>query len=99
MSYSARRAAFNAIGETCPHVDEAFDDMYYDIMRMSLDELSGEALKELFSNTVERIKVQTTSLRDALILAYEEKEESEEELRDKITQLEDMIEELENQIE
>ena len=57
------------------------------------------ALLTALSRGVEIVKKQTTSLRDALILAYEEKEESEEELRDRIAQLEDRIEELENQIE
>lgn len=74
MSHSARKTAWSKVGDTCPHVDEAFDDMYRDIMRMTLGELSGEPLKELISETVDKVKEQTCRLRNALIEAYEETE-------------------------
>lgn len=99
MSHSARKAAFSAIGETCPHVDRAFDDMLYGIKRLTVEELGGSHLDGLIDLCVDRVKQQTTALRDALILAYEEKEESEDELKNRIDILELRIEELENQIE
>ncbi len=99
MSHSARKAAFSSVPETCPYVDEAFDDMVYEIKRLSIEEFGTSSFNYIIERCVEIVKKQTTSLRDALILAYEEKEESEEELRDRIAQLEDRIEELENQIE
>lgn len=74
MSKSARKAAWSKVDDTCPYVDEAFDDMYRDIMRMTLGELSGEPLKELISETVDKVKEQTCKLRDALVEAYEEME-------------------------
>ena len=99
MSHSARKAAFSAIGETCPHVDSAFSDMLYEIKRLTIEELGGSQLDSLIDICIDRVKVQTTSLRDALITAYEEKEESEEELKDQISILEQRIEDLENRIE
>lgn len=80
MSHSARKKAWRKVSDTCPHVDEAFDDMYRDIMRMTLEELSGEPLKELISETVDKVKEQTGKLRDALVEAYEEMEAEIDEL-------------------
>ena len=99
MSHSARKAAFREVSDTCPDVDVAFADMVYDIRHMSVEEFCTSAFTCVIERCIEVVKVQTCALRDALILAYEEKEESEEELRDRIAQLEDRIEELENQIE
>ena len=99
MSHSARKAAFSTIGETCPHVDSAFGDMLYEIKRLTIEELGGSQLDSLIDICTDRVKAQTTSLQDALILTYEEKEESEDELKDQISVLEQRIEELENQIE
>lgn len=76
MSRSARKRAWSKVDDTCPHVEEAFDDMYRVIMRMSLDELNGEPLEEIIAETMEKVKEQTTALRNALIEAYEEMEES-----------------------
>ena len=73
-------------------MDEAFDDMVYEIKRLSIEEFSTSSFNCIIERCVEIVKKQTTSLQDALILAYEEKEESEEELRDRIAQLEDRIE-------
>lgn len=99
MSYSARKAAFSTIGETCPAVDQAFSDMLYEIKRLTVEELGRTLLDSLVDICVERIKDQTTALRDALILAYEEKEESEDDLKDQIYILQQRIVELENRIE
>lgn len=99
MSHSARKAAFSAIGETCPHVDRAFDDMLYDIKWLTVEELGGNLLDSLVSICIDRIKEQTEALRNSLILAYEEKEESENDLKDQICTLEQRIDDLENQIE
>lgn len=82
MSHKARKAAWSKVDDTCPYVDEAFDDMYRDIMRMTLGELSGEPLKELISETVDKVKEQTGKLRQALIEAYEEMEAEIDELED-----------------
>lgn len=98
MSNKARKAAFSVVGETCPYVDEAFSNMVYDIKRMTIDELAGAEFDEAVEKCVDLVKVQTVALRDALIFAYEEKEELAEELEDKIYALEQRIEELENQI-
>lgn len=99
MSHSARKEAFSAIGETCPHVDRAFGDMLYEIKRLTVEELGGSQLDNLIDICIDRVKEQTTALRDALIYAYEEKEESEDGLKDQISILEQRIQELENQIE
>ena len=98
MSHSARRAAFSSVEETCPYVDEAFSNMVYDIKRMTIDELAGAEFDEAVEKCVDLVKVQTVALRDALIFAYEEKEELADELKGKIYALEQRIEELENQI-
>lgn len=98
MSHSARKAAFSAIGETCPQVDSAFTDMLYEIKRLTIEELGGSTLDSLVEICIDRVKVQTTALRDALILAYEEKEESEDDLKDQIYILQQKIDELENQL-
>lgn len=98
MSNKARKAAFSVVGETCPYVDEAFSNMVYDIKRMTIDELAGAEFDEAVEKCVDLVKVQTVALRDALIFAYEEKEELADELKDKIYSLEQRIEELENQI-
>ena len=98
MNYSARRAAFSSVEETCPYVDEAFSNMVYDIKRMTIDELAGAEFDEAVEKCVDLVKVQTVALRDALILAYEEKEDSESDLKDRIYVLEERIQELENQI-
>lgn len=99
MSNKARKAAFSVVGETCPYVDEAFSNMVYDIKRMTIDELAGAEFDEAVEKCVDLVKVQTVALRDALIFAYEEKEELADELKDKIYALEQCIKELENQIE
>ena len=99
MNHSARKSAFSSIGETCPAVDMAFSDMLYEIKRLTVEELGGSSIDNLVDLCIDRVKAQTTSLRDALILAYEEKEESEDELEDQIYILEQRIEDLENQIE
>jgi chaperonin cofactor prefoldin len=98
MNHSARRAAFSSVEETCPYVDEAFSNMVYDIKRMTIDELAGAEFDEAVEKCVDLVKVQTVALRDALIFAYEEKEELTDELKDKIYSLEQRIQEMENQI-
>jgi hypothetical protein len=99
MSHSARKAAFREVSDTCPYVDEAFDDMVYEIKRLSIEEFSTSSFNCIIERCVEIVKKQTTSLRDALILAYEEKEESECELKDQIYMLQKRIEELESRVE
>ena len=98
MSHLARKAAFSSVPETCPYVDEAFDDLVYEIKRLSIEEFSTSSFNYIIERCVEIVKKQTTSLRDALILAYEEKEESEDDLKDQIYILQQKIDELENQL-
>ena len=74
MSHSARKRAWSKVDDTCPHVDDAFSDMQHDIMQMSLKELTGNDLQQVIDQCVERVKEQTTALRNALIEAYEEME-------------------------
>ena len=99
MSHSARKAAFREVSDTCPDVDGAFADMVYDIRHMSVEEFCTSAFTCVIERCIEVVKVQTCALRDALILAYEEKEESECELKDQIYMLQKRIEELESRVE
>lgn len=98
MSNKARKAAFSVVGETCPYVDSAFYDMVDELEELLGFRLNTRQQEAVFEKCKNVVKEQTTSLRDALILAYEEKEDSESDLKDRIYALEERIQELENQI-
>lgn len=66
---------------------------------MFVEEFCTSAFTCVIERCIEVVKVQTCALRDALILAYEEKEESECELKDQIYMLQKRIEELESRVE
>lgn len=83
MSHKARKAAWSKVGDTCPHVDEAFDDLHRDLIRLSLEEIASGEIQKLLDVCIDRVKEQTCKLRDALIGAYEEMEAEIDELEDK----------------
>lgn len=80
-SRNAKRAAFFAIDETCPHVDSAFADLH-DLLSESfnLDAEKRKDLWEMLEECSDKVKVQTCALREALISAYEEVESKEYEI-------------------
>lgn len=80
MSHKARKAAWSKVGDTCPHVDEAFDELFHDLLNLSLNEIVSGNMEAMFNTCVEKVKEQTCKLRQALIEAYEEMEAEIDEL-------------------
>lgn len=97
MGHSARKKAWAHVDDTCPYVDDAFYDLHNAIKSLSLEDFSKGMLEKLLDECSDKVKIQTTRLRDALVLAYEEMEEAleaqEEEYEGRISLLEKQLEE------
>ena len=99
MSRKAQRAAFNAVRETCPQVDAAFYDMIDGLEDILEIRLNTEQYNLIFKKCIDKVKEQTTALRDALVSAYEESEDVVSDFENQIEELRDRIQQLEDQIE
>lgn len=87
--------AWSKIDDTCPDVDAAFDQMVTDIKSLPVEDFSKEVFNAIIEECIDKVKDQTTALRDALIETCSEYLSMEEELRDRIEELEDQISKME----
>lgn len=71
--------AYNSVAETCPAVDAAFSELQDGLEACTVDDFARGSHTILIDACIERVKEQTTLLRDGIISAYTEMEESLEE--------------------
>ena len=91
-STNAKKLAFMAHAETCPYVDDAFSKLH-DVLseKFDLDYEERQELWESINPCIDEVKNQTTSLREALISAYQELEDVQDELKEEIASLQDRL--------
>lgn len=94
----AERAAFGEVSPTCPRVDKAHDAAFISIeteLERDIEKfliLAKSNISDDLKEFVRLVKIETESLRDALISAHEDRIAAE----DKNLKLEDMISILES---
>lgn len=102
MNY-ARKESFSVVGETCPAVDSAFDDVLNDLekdVNGYFHHLSYD-IKNSFDTLNSRVKEQTEKLREGLVESIKRAIEAEEQLKElekKNRNLEDRVAELEAEL-
>lgn len=100
MSSYAKRAAFSAYHETCPYVDEAVYGLLNEISeKLNLTFAQEKEFWPLVDVCTSKIKDQTTGLRDALIEAYKQVEEVQEEMEEAVAELQSRIDTLESGVQ
>lgn len=103
MSNYAKKESFFIVGETCPAVDSAFDDVLNDL-RKDVDGYFDHLFHDIersFDTLNSRVKEQTEKLRNGLIETVKRAIEAEEEIKElkkEKRDLEDRVEELEAEL-